>query len=463
MKNLIFISLLICVFFNGFSQNLDTLLFRKTVFYNIFYHKGKKIEDTATYKVTVKESALKKTLKSTIVDLAMIDGKRIVPLDSIPENTPFSVNKVLTINRNFLKYIPYYEIVHVRTSKHEGFVLPRAGDFKNDEIIVKGIYETDPKVIVYQGHTIIPRDFFLINEKTFEAQRYSCSIESPLWDYLINPISTKSSKPVFVLDGRIQMDGFELRDVREKDINRIEVFDSEDGKKYFGRKGSNGIVAIATKKFTGELLPTMRNIRIIGETEYEMGRWKITSDTIVEDMNAYWNYRKGIFSMNGPVYMIGNEEENSQVNRKTIEMTNVFGIEIKRENKTILSQKSELKIDSTSMSVVNLKLVSNDFIRRDTVFIKTGARPDVITLNNQIDAIFVNLQKMRNGGKMPNGNSSKIPIYIIDNQEITAEKLKQYKPKELEFVESLEGCDAISKYGKRAEFGVVIYRKKKIE
>jgi hypothetical protein len=30
-------------------------------------------------------------------------------------------------------------------------------------------------------------------------------------------------------------------------------------------------------------------------------------------------------------------------------------------------------------------------------------------------------------------------------------------------VESLEGCDAISKYGKRAEFGVVIYRKKKIE
>jgi hypothetical protein len=55
------------------------------------------------------------------------------------------------------------------------------------------------------------------------------------------------------------------------------------------------------------------------------------------------------------------------------------------------------------------------------------------------------------------------PIYFVDNQEIDSEKLKQYKPKELEFVESLEGCDAISKYGKRAEYGVVIYRKKKSE
>jgi hypothetical protein len=62
--------------------------------------------------------------------------------------------------------------------------------------------------------------------------------------------------------------------------------------------------------------------------------------------------------------------------------------------------------------------------------------------------------------RLRNTNPDPTPIYIVDNQEITAEKLKEYKPKELEFIESLEGCDAIAKYGKRAEFGVVIYRKR---
>ena len=62
--------------------------------------------------------------------------------------------------------------------------------------------------------------------------------------------------------------------------------------------------------------------------------------------------------------------------------------------------------------------------------------------------------------RLRNTDPEPTPIYIVDNQEITAEKLKQFKNKDLEFVQSLEGCDAITKYGKRAEFGVVIYRKR---
>ena len=461
MKKLLVISLLICVFADGFSQKPDGSLPRKSYFFNVFSHKGKKFNDSGTYRVTPEEIALTKTLKSKEVNLVILDRKRVIPLDSIPQNTPFVVNNVLTINRNFLKYIPDYEIVHVRKDKVNGFVAPRAGDFKKSETMVKSIYEVNPKALVYQGHTILPKDFFLIDEKTFQSQRYSCSIDTPIWDYLFSPSSAKSTKPVYVVDGRIQMDGFEIGNTPENEIKTIEIFDAEDGVRYFGRKGSNGVVAIATKNFTGELLPKFRNIRIIEEVEYEMGRWKKTSDTTVEDINAYWNYRKATFSQNGPVYMIGGNEENAQVNRKTIEMTRVIGIEIKRDNRRIIIDKNKVNMDTISTYLERLEMVSEDFIQQDTILIKLGERPGVVSINTQIDDVYYNLSTMRNGGKIPTKNSNRIPIYIVDNQEITAEKLKEFKSKELEFVESLEGCDAISKYGKRGEYGVVIYRKKK--
>jgi hypothetical protein len=460
MKKLLFITLLICIFLDGFSQKSDSLSPRKIDFFHIYRHKGKIFNDSGTFKITPEIIALRNTLKRKEVDLIFTDRQRIIPLDSVPKSTPFCVNNILTINHNLLKYIPNYEVVHVRKARHEGMVMPRTGDFNKTKIMVKGIYETAPKVLIYQAHPNLPKDFFMINEKTFEAQRYSCSVESPLWDFFVNPSPSNSSKPVYVLDGRIQTSGFELGDISEKNIKMIEVFDPEDGKQFFGRKGSNGIVAIATKKYTGDLLPTLRNIRIIGETEYEMGRWKIISDTTVENLNAYWNYRKQVFLQNGPVYMIGGEEETQQVNRKNIEMERVLGIEIKRENIKLPTEKFELNMDSTSWYVKSLNMTPQDFTRRDTVFIKTGIKANIVALNNQIDAIFMNLQIMRNGGQLPR-KSSKIPLYFVDNQEITPDKLKEFKPKELEFVESLEGCDAISKYGKRAEFGVVIYRKKK--
>ena len=460
MKKLRLIALLIFVVTKGFSQEPDILVLGKTNYFNVFYHKGKMFSDTGAYKVTVKESVLRKNLKSRIVSFSNINVQRIIPLDSVPENASFSVNNSLVIDHNLLKYVPNYEVVHVRKTRYEGFVLPKANDFKNDEIIVKGIYETEPKVLIYQGHTVVPRDFFLINEKTFQSQRYSCSIDTPIWDYLYNQPSTTSPKPVYILDGRIQAEGFDCGDTPENEIKTIEIFDAEDGERYFGRKGSNGVVAIATKNFTGDMLPKFRNIRIIGETEYEMGRWKKTSDTTVEDINAYWNYRKATFSQNGPVYMIGGNEENAQVNRKTIEMTRVLGIEIKRDNRRIIIDKNKVNMDTISTYLERLEMVSEDFIQQDTILIKLGVRPEIVSINTQIDGVYYNLLTMRNGGKIPTKNSNRIPIYIDDNQEITAEKLKEFKSKELEFIESLEGCDAISKYGKRAEFGVVIYRKR---
>ena len=461
MKKLLLISLLICVLTKGFSQEADSVLNRKTIFYSTYYHKGKKFQDTANYKVTVDKAALKKLAEGEEFDLAINAEQEHKSLNSIPENMTFYVNNVLTIKHNLLKYIPYYEIVHVRKGKHKGTVLPWSGNLKKNEKIITGVYETNPKTIVYQGHSVLPKDFFLINEKTSQSQRYNCSIEAPIWDYLFNPPFAKSTKPVYVIDGRIQAEDFKFGDTSENEIKTIEIFDADDGKRFFGRKGSNGVVAIATKNFTGDVLPALRNIRIIGETEYEMGRWKKTSDTTVEDINAYWNYRKAVFNQNGPVYMIGGNEENAQVNRKTIEMTKVIGIEIKRDSRRIIIDKNKVNMDTIYTYLERLEMVSEDFIQQDTIFIKVGARPDLVSTNTQIDGVYYNLLMMRNGGKIPSKNSNQIPIYIVDNHEVTAEKLKEFKSKELEFVESLEGCDAISKYGKRAEFGAVIYRKKK--
>ena len=180
------------------------------------------------------------------------------------------------------------------------------------------------------------------------------------------------------------------------------------------------------------------------------GNWKIISDTLLTNIQQFNNYRTKCLQNNGAIYKIDGEFETEFVNRQTVDMDGISNIRIAVGMKTkdipFFSYSQGLSIRSESKVVAS-----------DTVFIEIKRAKWDASASSNFGKIMSELQRLR---KL---TPDLEPLYIVDNQEIDAEKLKQYKPKELEFVESLEGCDAISKYGKRAEYGVVIYRKKKIE
>jgi hypothetical protein len=453
MKKIMIAIVLNLLFLQSFSQTKDTLGAKKMTVFETFIHKGKIFNDTYEYTLSKSEKLKYEEMQRKGYKVAF-KNKQNKSLDSIPKNAPVYVNNVLKISQKYLKYLPSFEVVHVEQAKYEGFYF-LIEDKLNANTSEKIVYETVPKGIIYQSHKNLPTDFVLFDKTTAQSLRFSCSVKNPLWDFMANS-NKKSTEPIYVVDGRMQKEGFQLDLLNEKEIKSIEVFDNEDGTHFYGYRASNGIVAITTKNNIGYTLPALRNIHVVGEIEYKTGKWKIISDTTLENINDYWDYRKHTFAQNGPVYMIGGEEETYEMNRKTVSMSSIVGIDIKRDDKSYQS-----KIDAILKKDANTGISPINIYPSDTVFIKIGQYPDLIVADTELDGIMKHLYSVR--GNDGNSQLNKIPIYILDNQEITSEKLKEFKSKELEFVESLEGCDAISRYGKRAEYGVVIYRKKKLE
>jgi hypothetical protein len=54
-----------------------------------------------------------------------------------------------------------------------------------------------------------------------------------------------------------------------------------------------------------------------------------------------------------------------------------------------------------------------------------------------------------------------LPMYIIDDQEVSLEILQKYRQKDFETVYVLDKTEAIKTYGKKGENGAMIYKLKK--
>jgi hypothetical protein len=206
------------------------------------------------------------------------------------------------------------------------------------------------------------------------------------------------------------------------------------------------LISVVTNESKFNLDWTLANTRVIGEIQDKKEQWKVIKDTLLTSPEQFISFRKSVYSTNGTVYMINGEFETEKVNRKTIDADAMESITVVAGAKIV-----DNKITKIGEEIEEPKYYN------DTVFIKTEKERWTAKATTSIPRVMSEFRRLRKTEPDPT------PLYFVDNQEIDSEKLKLYKPQELEFVESLEGCDTISKYGKRAEFGVVIYRKKKIE
>ena len=370
-------------------------------------------------------------------------------IDKITENATININGIRFENKNILSRMAGYEIHRFRTDSLYSFK-------KNEKTGEQSasVRYLRPHAFVSQNHQNLPSDFFFFKASTLEPMRYRCSSYSPIFDVFNTEDSvTAFSKPRVIIDGRMQTKVFDYQNINFQNVIKVEVFDKEDARKYFGQKAKSGLISLTTNESNFNLDWALSNIRIVGEIQDLKGNWSMVSDTVLSNIEQFKNYRRVCLEKSGTVYLINGKFETENVNRKTINLEFVKSIRIVENKKKIKSSLNPNNRLNTEDHVYPKDLRFEE-IGSDTVFIEMGVSNNFVGNHESLSSIMKQIDQIKNPKLVS------YPIYIVDNQEIDSEKLKQYKPKELEFVESLEGCDAISKYGKRAEFGVVIYRKR---
>jgi hypothetical protein len=420
-----------------FGQSEDEKL-STSIGYSIthFYHKNIVFQDSVAFPVN-------KPWRS-FADAVFKNAKYTV--DSIPENGKIIINGIHFNNKKNLSKVNDYQILMVKKDS----VLNYFYDNDKKQVVSTGKYVKQPSMI-YQNHENLPRDFFFFKQNTLEPVRYSCASYSPVLDIFLTEDSIVAyTKPRVMLDGRLQAKSFDYQNLNLENIKKIDIFAKEDAGKYFGYKAKYGLISIVTKHSDFDINRTLANTHVIGEMQDKNGNWRVIKDTILTSQEQFREFRKKVYQANGPVFLINGEFETESVNRKTIDADAMESVKVVSGKK---ARRSPQYGNGNSISQFS-EVID---IANDTVYIQTEKERWTAKASISIPSVMSQLKRLRNTDPEPT------PIYIVDNQEITAEKLKEFKNKELEFVQSFEGCDAISKYGKRAEFGVVIYRKKKIE
>ena len=447
MKKNTLLLIALCYSFTGFSQKKEKTEILKGTAYSItsFYHKNLIYADTLAFDVEVPldkatDNQKKGRWYRSFADATFKNVK--YTLDSISESAFVMVNGIRFENKKILSKMNDFDILLVKKDSSYSHIYNQKT--KDYDVIVK--YK-QPRAIVYQNHSNLPRDFFLFKQNTLEPVRYKCSSYSPVLDVFNTADSLVfSDKPRIMIDGRLQRRELEFDDINIATAKKIEVFSKEDARNYFGQKIKSGLISIVTNDSKFNLDWTLANTRVIGEIQDKKEQWKVIKDTLLTSPEQFIAFRKSVYSTNGTVYMINGEFETEKVNRKTIDADAMESISV------VAGAKIKFTVKALSDDSFQEPKFTND-----TVFIKTEKERWTAKAKTSIPRIMSELRRLRNT------EPEITPIYIVDNQEIDAEKLKEFKSKELEFVESLEGCDAIAKYGKRAEYGVAIYRKKKIE
>ena len=414
-----------------------------------FYHKNIVYQDTVIFDIEYIEmpkgadSLGMRRLSSRVSFADALSKPNQYSFDSIPEISSINVNGVYFENKKILSKVADYDILMIKKDSSYSFRY----DLKTKEYTTTAKYNS-PHSVIYQNHPNLPRDFFFFKQYTLEPIRYSCSSYSPVLDIFLTEDSIVAySKPRVLLDGRLQPKAFDYQNFNLESIKTIDIFAKEDAGKYFGFKAKNGLISIVTKNSDFDINRALANTHVVGEMQDKNGNWRVIKDTLLTSQEQFREFRKKVYQANGPIFLINGEFETESVNRKSIDADAMESVKVVSGKKM---KRSPQYRNGNSMTQYSEEID----VGNDTVFIKTEKERWTSKSGISIPTVMSQIKRLRNTDPEPT------PIYIVDNQEITAEKLKEFKNKELEFVQSLEGCDAISKYGKRAEFGVVIYRKR---
>ena len=341
-------------------------------------------------------------------------------VDSIPDKARVFVNGIEFPDKTVLSKLSNYEILFIK--KHNGF---RKNEATNRyEPITDG---KPPRAFVYMKHEDLPEAIFLYKQYTLEPVRYTCWSESPSFDLLrTDDTLIFPSKPRIVLDGRLQSAEMRLSDLDFSKIKQVKVYGKTDAQQFFGWRVKEGLVEVTSLKGGQFHSLGLLNIHVKGEMQDKNGNWKPLLDTTFSGVKQFQAFREDIYKKNGPIYLINGEYETELVNRKSFDYE----------------------------AITNIRIVGKGNASNDTVYIQTQKERWRNSAKTTMSQVLIDLKRIQHPEVSP------VPIYLLDDKEVPCDTISSFKSKEIEMVESLEGCDAIAKFGKRGLNGVVSYRRK---
>jgi hypothetical protein len=354
---------------------------------------------------------------------------RNIRYDSIHYQAVVQINDVWFSDKKYIQKLPSYRILSNRSDTAQYYIV---GKEERTKVKLLGL-----STMVMQKHPDFPSDFFAVKPYSLESIRYRCAAEQPIFDVFSSTSETVFDVPRYLVNGKLQALKFDIRSIPFNDIVSINVFSPKDAMRFFSIRFKKGLVSIKTKQ-SHQQKELAFKIRVLEETQQNQGNWIVTADTLLDDMESFSSYRLAkITQQNMPVYLIDGNFETEYINRKSINLDHVESIVIKKAD--IVAKNGQYP--TLTMGI-------------DTIFIKMQQVGYSANRFSSMGNIMADLTHLREHHPI------ELPLYIVDNQEVDIEKLKQFKTKDLEVVAVLNSCDGMQKYGKKAEFGAVIYRTK---
>lgn len=411
--NFSIVTLLVFLSIKAYSQNTITSLSRfnfpldSLVYYNA--------EDLTSVRFTMSHIPWFAP-KNQVFDKTQIHPEAII-----------RVNEVIFPNKSYLDKMPNVQVYGNTTDTTTYYV------YLKEKPSQKKPVPLSAAAIQYLDD--LPESFVTFKKLTLEELRYTCSVEQPFFDGLGLTSEKTSTSPRYLIDGQLQSIGFKAQQINLAETESIVVYSPENAKRYFSSRFEGGLVVVNTHK-AKKSFDLVYKINVVeSERISPDSGWKILSDTVLANMDEFRAYRKAKLEAQSVIYMIDNRLENEHTNRKTIDLDRVVSIE------TTLGQ------GSTSFPTPERNENKVDTIKINT---RQVFQHSIATMSRVISE----LKQMRENKK------PEVPLYIVDNEEIDMEKLKQFSRNEIELVTVLSSCDGMQKYGKKAEFGAVIFRRK---
>lgn len=160
----------------------------------------------------------------------------------------------------------------------------------------------------------------------------------------------------------------------------------------------------------------LSNTYVVGETQDHKGNWKKIVDTLFTNVDQFKEYRKSCLNANGAIYIINGKSETESSNRKMIDMDAITNLKVVSSTKI----KRIPLTNSDKLISVRTETTTTD---NDTIYIELNRNDWSTSGTSNFSKIVSELKTLRKSTTNP------LPIYFVDNQGITDEKLKEYKIK----------------------------------
>ncbi|MEP5339614.1 MAG: M56 family metallopeptidase [Algibacter sp.] len=286
-------------------------------------------------------------------------------------------------------------------------------------------------------------------------------------------------EPLYILDEK-EITKKELDLLDEQTINSVSTIKGEHATTKFGKKGKNGVIIITSRIPGSRNSPFVKIVKaklyivdgkVVEQTAFEsIHHENIKSINVLKGSAATTKY--GDKGKNGVVEIITKNYnwETKFIIEKPMTTAKVIGYgktsdSIKNIKIKIDKDKQPLTIvDGEELPYEKLESINPDNIKSIEVFKnkknikkygRKGKNGVIIITTKKAFNTFISLNESKNPISFIGIEEGREPIYIINDKESSRAEALKIKSNDFKSITSLEGKEAIEKYGKKARDGAI--------